>query len=66
MVFLPVRCNNALRNTIVSDLLRSLPKSCLNAGLRMTEIVGIRFECLDYTNNSILIDKTLQYDIETK
>lgn len=32
----------------------------------MTEIAGIRLECLDYTNNSILIDKTLQYDKETK
>ncbi|MFJ8517073.1 tyrosine-type recombinase/integrase [Lysinibacillus xylanilyticus] len=41
-------------------------KLAVFGGLRMTEIAGIRLECLDYTNNSILIDKTLQYDKETK
>ncbi|MFF2794088.1 site-specific integrase [Lysinibacillus xylanilyticus] len=41
-------------------------KLAVFCGLRMTEIAGIRLECLDYTNNSILIDKTLQYDKETK
>lgn len=35
-------------------------------GLRMTEIAGIRIECINYNNNTILIDKTLQYDKETK
>lgn len=35
-------------------------------GLRMTEIAGIRMENINYNDNSILIDKTLQYDQETK
>ncbi|MGN4123498.1 hypothetical protein ACMGD3_00375 [Lysinibacillus sphaericus] len=37
-------------------------KLAVFGGLRMTEIAGIRVVCLDYTNNSLLIDKTLQYD----
>lgn len=41
-------------------------KLAVFGGLRMTEIAGIRLECLDYTNNSILINKTLQYDKEKK
>ncbi|UAW07769.1 site-specific integrase [Psychrobacillus phage PVJ1] len=35
-------------------------------GLRLSEIAGIRFECLNFNDNTILIDKTLQYDKETK
>lgn len=35
-------------------------------GLRMTKIAAIRIESLNHTNNAILIDKTLQYDKETK
>lgn len=35
-------------------------------GLRMTEIAGIRHECLNFKNNTILIDSTLQYDKEKK
>lgn len=35
-------------------------------GLRMTEIAGIRHECLNFNNNTILIDSTLQYDKEEK
>lgn len=35
-------------------------------GLRQAEIAGIRMENIDYTNNSILIDKTLLYDKETQ
>lgn len=35
-------------------------------GLRMAEIAGIRIENIDYNNNTILIDKTLQYDKEIK
>lgn len=35
-------------------------------GLRLAEIAGIRMENIDYTNNSILIDKTLLYDKETQ
>lgn len=31
-------------------------------GLRMAEIAGLRFESLDFQNNSIYVDKTLQYD----
>lgn len=36
------------------------------AGLRMSEIAGIRLESLNYNNCTILIDKTLKYDKETK
>lgn len=36
------------------------------AGLRLSEIAGIRLECIDFKNNVILIDKTLQLDDETK
>lgn len=36
------------------------------AGLRMSEIAGIRHECLNFVNNTILIDSTLQYDKEDK
>lgn len=36
------------------------------AGLRMSEIAGIRNECLNFVNNTILIDSTLQYDKEDK
>lgn len=35
-------------------------------GLRLAEISGIRLECLNFKNNTILIDKTLQYDEEKK
>ncbi|MBO0961963.1 site-specific integrase [Neobacillus sp. MM2021_6] len=35
-------------------------------GLRMSEIAGIRLECLDFNNCTILIDRTLKYDKETK
>jgi integrase len=35
-------------------------------GLRMAEIAGIRIESINYNNNTILIDKTLQYDKESK
>ncbi len=36
------------------------------AGLRRAEIAGIRHESLNFKNNTILIDKTLQYDKEKK
>lgn len=35
-------------------------------GLRMAEIAGIRLECIDFNKNTILIDKTLQFDTELK
>jgi integrase len=35
-------------------------------GLRAAEISGIRLENINYKNNTILIDKTLLYDKETK
>lgn len=35
-------------------------------GLRMAEIAGIRMENINYKENTILIDKTLLYDKETK
>lgn len=35
-------------------------------GLRMAEIAGIRMENINVKENTILIDKTLQYDKETK
>lgn len=41
-------------------------KLAVLVGLRMTEIAGIRMENINYNDNSILIDKTLQYDSETK
>lgn len=39
-------------------------KLALFCGLRMTEIAGLRFESIDFENNEILVDKTLQYDKE--
>lgn len=41
-------------------------KLAVLVGLRMTEIAGIRMENINYNENTILIDKTLQYDKETK
>lgn len=41
-------------------------KLAVLVGLRMTEIAGIRLENINYNDNTILIDKTLQYDKETK
>lgn len=35
-------------------------------GLRMGELGGIRIECIDFKKNTILIDKSLQYDKEEK
>lgn len=35
-------------------------------GLRASEIAGIRIENINYNDETILIDKTLQYDKETK
>ncbi len=35
-------------------------------GLRMSEIAGIRHESINFINNTILIDSTLQYDKEVK
>ncbi|WP_419962144.1 tyrosine-type recombinase/integrase [Psychrobacillus sp. BM2] len=35
-------------------------------GLRLSEIAGIRLECLNFKDNTILIDKILKYDKETK
>lgn len=35
-------------------------------GLRMSEIAGIRTECVNYNDCTILIDKTLKYDKEKK
>lgn len=35
-------------------------------GLRLTEIAGIRKENINYNNNTILIDKKLEYDREAK
>lgn len=35
-------------------------------GLRQAEIAGIRMECINYKENTILIDKTLLYDKETQ
>lgn len=35
-------------------------------GLRLAEISGIRIENINYNDETILIDKTLQYDKETK
>lgn len=37
-------------------------KIALFCGLRMTEIAGLRFESLDFTHNTILVENTLQYD----
>lgn len=37
-------------------------KIALFCGLRMTEIAGLRFDSLDFTHNTILVDSTLQYD----
>lgn len=41
-------------------------KLAVLVGLRMTEIAGIRIENINYNDNTILIDRTLQYDKETK
>ncbi|MED4462682.1 tyrosine-type recombinase/integrase [Metabacillus fastidiosus] len=41
-------------------------KLAVLVGLSMTEIAGIRLENINYKDNTILIDKTLQYDKETK
>lgn len=41
-------------------------KLALLVGLRMAEIAGIRIECLNFEENTILIDKTLQFDRDTK
>ncbi|RWR06704.1 tyrosine-type recombinase/integrase [Siminovitchia fortis] len=45
---------------------RIMIKLAVLVGLRRTEIAGIRMENINYNDNSILIDKTLQYDKETK
>ncbi|WP_172954370.1 site-specific integrase [Solibacillus sp. R5-41] len=37
-------------------------KIALFCGLRMTEIVALRFESLDFAHNTILVENTLQYD----
>lgn len=39
--------------------------ACL-VGMRMAEIDGLRKECFDFVHNKIRVDKTLQYDKETK
>lgn len=41
-------------------------KLAVLVGLRMAEIAGIRIENIDFVNHTIIIDKTLQYDKETK
>ncbi|RSL32634.1 site-specific integrase [Salibacterium salarium] len=41
-------------------------KLAMLVGLRMSEIAGIRIENINFNENSIYIDKTLQYDKETK
>ena len=48
-----------------SERLKNMDSAAL-VGLRMTEIAGIRHECLNFKNNTILIDSTLQYDKEKK
>ncbi|WHY75734.1 tyrosine-type recombinase/integrase [Neobacillus sp. WH10] len=54
----------------VLDKVRPKPrielKLAVLVGLRMTEIAGIRLENINYNDNTILIDKTLQYDKDTK
>lgn len=37
-------------------------KLALLVGLRMGEVGGVRIECLNFDENTILIDKTLQFD----
>ena len=41
-------------------------KLAVLAGLRLGEISGIRLECLNFKNNTILIDRALHYDNEKK
>lgn len=41
-------------------------KLALFCGLRMSEIAGLRFNSIDYENGEIKVDKTLQYDKESK
>lgn len=41
-------------------------KIALFCGLRLTEISGLRFECIDFERGTILVNRTLQYDYKTK
>lgn len=45
---------------------RNQIKLAVLVGLRMTEIADIRLENINYNDNTMIIDKTLQYDKETK
>lgn len=39
-------------------------KIAMYCGLRMSEIAGLRFNSFDFDNNTIYVDRTLQYDKE--
>lgn len=46
--------------------LRIQVKLAALVGMRMAEIAGLRKDCLDFAHNKIMVDRTLQYDKETK
>ncbi|MCO7175526.1 tyrosine-type recombinase/integrase [Sporolactobacillus kofuensis] len=46
--------------------LRIQSKLACFVGLRLAEIAGLRKDCFDFVHNKIRIDRTLQYDKETK
>lgn len=50
----------------MSDKHRVQIKLAAMVGLRLAEVAGLRVESFDFENNTLYIDKTLQYDIETK